>query len=296
MKRLALFALLVFGLLTSSTGQTRAQADASIDPAFSNTKLSELGYPEFVIEANEDGFTVPSEVASGYVLVTLESLPDSASYVDFMQPAAGLDTAEATELALQSAAEDIAHEGWVYGGGTYAMFGDSAYAVVNLTPGEWQVAASHQIGEGEEIMTLHPLTVTDSSAELTAPEAALTIGLNDFAFDMSEATVPAGPQVYEVTNVGEAARQMVLWQSPREITVEDYEAFFASFETGTPAPDVMTELVWVGYTAILSPGQTVWVELDLDPGIYTPTSWVIDPETGAPALLLGMIANYEVVA
>ena len=84
--------------------------------------------------------------------------------------------------------------------------------------------------------------------------------------------------------------------TPREITVEDYEAFFASFETGTPAPDVMTELVWVGYTAILSPGQTVWVEVDLAPGNYTPTSWVIDPETGAPALLLGMIANYEVVA
>jgi hypothetical protein len=296
MKRLALFALLVLGLLASATSQAGAQSDAAIDPAFSNTKLSELGYPELVIEANEEGFTVPSEVASGYVLVTLTSLPDSASYVDFMQPAAGLDTAEATELALQSAAGDIAHEGWVYAGGTYAMFGGNAYVVVNLTPGEWQVAASHQIGEGEEIMTLHPLTVTESGANQTAPESAVTIGLNDFAFDMSDATVQAGPQVYEVTNIGEAARQMVLWQSPREITVEDYEAFFASFETGTPAPDVMTELVWVGYTAILSPGQTVWVEFDLAPGIYTPTSWVIDPETGAPALLLGMIANYEVVA
>jgi hypothetical protein len=249
-----------------------------------------------VIEANETGFTVPAEIDSGYVLVTLESLPDSASYVDFMQPAEGLDTAEATELALQSARDDIAHEDWVYAGGTYAMLGGSAHVVVNLTPGEWQVAASYQIGEGEEIMTLYPLTVTESDAAQTEPEAAVTIELNDIEFGLSSDTVQAGSQVYEVTNVGEAARQMVLWRSPREITVEDYEAFFASFETGTPAPDVMTELIWVGYTAILSPGQTVWVELALDPGIYTPTSWVIDPETGAPALLLGMIANFEVVA
>src|SRR5688572_23388251 len=264
MKRVLLFTLLIFGLLAGSAGQTAAQSDAAIEPAFSNTKLSELGYPELVIEAHEDGFTLPSEVASGYVLVTIDSLPDSASYVDFMQPAAGLDTAEATELALQSARDDIAHEGWVYAGGSYAVFGRSVSFVVHLTPGEWQVAASHQIGEGEEIMTLHPLTVTESGSDQTAPEADVTIELNDSAFGLSSETVPAGPQVYEVTNIREAARQMVLWQSPRAITVEDYEAFFASLETGTPGPDVMTELVWVGHTAILSPGQTVWVELDLE--------------------------------
>jgi hypothetical protein len=296
MKRIALFALLVFGLLAGSTSQTNAQADAKIEPAFSNANLSTLGYQEMVIEANETGFSVAAQIDSGYVLVTLESLPDSASYVNLMQPAEGLDTAEATELALQSARDDIAHEDWVYAGGTYAMFGGAAHVVVNLTPGEWQVAASYQIGEGEEVMTLYPLTVTKTDAAQTEPEEAITIELNDTEFGLSSDTVQAGSQVYEVTNVGEAARQMVLWQSPREITVEDYEAFFASFETGTPAPDVMSELIWVGYTAILSPGQTVWVELDLDPGIYTPTSWIIDPETGAPALLLGMIANYEVVA
>ena len=296
MKRFALFALLMVGLLAGSAGQTGAQEDSGIDPAFSNTILTTLGYPEIVIEANEEGFTVPSEISSGYLQVTLDSLPDSASYVDFMQPAEGLETAEATELALQSGRDDIAHEGWVYAGGSYAVSGGSVSFIVKLSPGQWQVAASHQIGEGEEIMTLYPLTVTDSGEAGSEPPADVTIELNDVEFLGLDAPVAAGPQLYKVTNVGDAPRQMVLFNSPREITVEDYEAFFASFETGTPGPDVMTQLVWVGYTAILSPGQTVWIELDLAPGIYTPTSWVVDPATGAPALLLGMIANFEVVA
>jgi len=296
MKRFALFALLAFALLAGIAGHAVAQEDSGIDPAFSNTMLSTLGYPEIVIEANEDGFTVPSKVTSGFILVTIGSLPESASYVDFMQPPAGLDTAGATELALQSARDDIAHEGWVYGGGSYAVMGDAVSFVVDLTPGEWQVAASYQIGEGEEIMTLYPLTVIESDDTQTAPEAGVAIELNDTEFVLSNDSITAGPRLYEVTNVGEAARQMVLFNAPREITVEDYQAFFASFETGTPGPDVMTQLVWVGYTAILSPGQSVWIELDLDPGTYTATSWVVDPETGAPALLLGMIANFEVIS
>jgi hypothetical protein len=174
------------------------------------------------------------------------------------------------------------------------MDGGEVSFVVNLAPGEWQVAASYQIGEGDEIMTLYPLTVTESEGPGTEPEAAATIELNDIEFILPEGDVPAGPQVYKVTNVGQQPRQVVLWSTPRALTVEDFEQSFASFQTGTPGPEVMSQLVWVGYAAILSPGQTVWLELDLQPGAYAPVSYVLDAESGMPAVLLGMVGNFTV--
>lgn len=294
MNRLFTWIGLSFALLLASASVVSAQSDAGIDPRFTNGALSTLGYQSIVIEALSEGFNVPTEIEAGYTYVTLTSLPDSASYVLFVQPEEGIEGEELAAMALESGAGDIAHEGWNYGGGSYSIFGNSAYFVVDLTPGEWQIAASYMIGEGEEIMTMHPLTVTESTADHVAPEAALTIEHNDTEFIITDEDVAAGPQIYKFTNVGNAPRQMVLWSTPRELTVEDYQAFFASFDSGTPGPEVMTQLVWVGYHAIISPGQTVWLELDLDPGIYSTTSWIIDPETGAPALLLGMIDNFTV--
>ena len=86
---------------------------------------------------------------------------------------------------------------------------------------------------------------------------------------------------------------MVLFKTPRAFTSEDFAGFFASFETGTPSAEFMS-MIWVGYTAVASPGYGTWIELDLEPGIYTATSWVIDAETQMPALLLGMVESFTV--
>ncbi|MDQ3657146.1 MAG: hypothetical protein M3457_18995 [Chloroflexota bacterium] len=64
-------------------------------------------------------------------------------------------------------------------------------------------------------------------------------------------------------------------------------------ESATPQASPFT-MTWVGYAALTSPGYSTWIELDLEPGTYTATSWVVDPETGAPALLLGMAQSFEV--
>jgi hypothetical protein len=297
MKRIVMIGL--FGLLAlgSILGIASAQIGTDeINPAFSNEILSTLGYQEIVIGATEVGFDVPSEIGAGYALVTLESLPETFTYVNFIQIPDDLSEEEAREMALESARDDIAHEGWVYGGGSYAMFGEAVTFIVKLAAGEWTIAASSQGGmEGEEVMYLYPLTVTASDGPGQAPPTDYVIELNDTEFILPGDSAPSGPAIYEFTNVGEAPRQMVLWKSPREIAVEDFQAFFASFETGTPGPEVLSQIEWKGYSAIISAGQTVWLELDLEPGIYTPTSWVVDPETGMPALLLGMIANFEVV-
>ena len=139
-------------------------------------------------------------------------------------------------------------------------------------------------------MTLTPLTVRNATPAASVPiEADVTLELQDVAFGLSTENVPTGPQLWHVTNTGEQPRQMVLLRTPRAFTSDDFATFFQSMDAGTPSPDFMA-MVGVAYTAVASPGYGTYVELDLDPGIYTATSWVIDPETQMPALLLGMNA------
>ncbi|HYI25813.1 MAG TPA: hypothetical protein VD767_10415 [Thermomicrobiales bacterium] len=276
--------------------QPVAAQDAEI--AFSSEIIDSYGFPELQVTFNGSEFEVPTEVDAGYHVVVLTPSDDTAVYVDFMQPPAGLSDEEATEIALAAAAMDVVEPGWVFGGGSYAFENTPTRFIVYLKPGEWKIAASWQLDEdgAEEIMTLYPLTVGEhgvSSAGEMDPEPSVVMELNDTEFGGLDETIPAGPTLFEVRNVGEQPRQMVLFRTDRELTSDDFADWFASMESATPAAPPF-QMTWVGYAALTSPGYSTWIELDLEPGIYTATSWVIDPETGMPALLLGMVQSFTV--
>lgn len=290
----ACFALLMLLVLTIAPASAQ---DADI--LFSHDKIDGYGFPELAITFNGTTFETPSQVTAGYHTVVLTPGEGFAVYADFMQVPAGLSHEEAVDLALQAGAMDETSPGWTYGGGSYAFANTTIKFVVNLDAGEWQIAASFMAeAEGaEEIMELHPLTVipaaTATPQPVDGPTADVIMTLEDITFGGLEGPVAAGPTLFEVRNTGEQPRQMVLFRTDRALTSDDFAAWFAAMESGTPpaAPFAMT---WVGYAALTSPGYSTWIELDLEPGTYTATSWVIDPETGMPALLLGMVQSFEV--
>jgi hypothetical protein len=269
-----------------------------LDISFSSEKIDSYGFPELHVTFNGTDFEVPAEVEGGYHVVVLTPTADTAVYVDFMQPPAGLSHDEMVEKALQAGAMDIVEPGWNFGGGSYAFQDTEVRFIVYLKPGEWQIAASWQLDEdgAEETMELYPLTVTEygaSSAGEMDPEPDVVMEMNDTEFGGLDTAIPSGPTLFEVRNVGEQPRQMVLFRTDRALTSEDFAQWFGSFESATPMADPF-QMTWVGYAALTSPGHSTWIELDLEPGIYTATSWVIDPETGMPALLLGMVQSFEV--
>ncbi|MBA2468993.1 MAG: hypothetical protein H0V37_06270 [Chloroflexia bacterium] len=296
--RLLHLAITIFLLGLASIAPATAQED--IDISFSSEKIDSYGFPELLVTFNGSEFEVPTEIEAGYHVVVLTPSADTAVYVDFMQPADGLSEDEMIQTALQAAAMDEVEPGWTFGGGSYAMQNMPTRFIVRLDPGEWQIAASWQLDEdgAEETMSLNPLTVTDSGASTAGemePEPDVVMELNDVEFGGLDAAVPTGPTLFEVRNVGEQPRQMVLFRTDRALTSDDYAAWFSSMESesATPAPPPF-EMTWVGYAALTSPGYSTWIELALEPGTYTATSWVVDPETGAPALLLGMVQSFEV--
>ena len=124
-------------------------AQAEIDPAFSDTLIRELGYPEITVNA-------PEALPAGLYLITLVAPEGLVGYVNIMQPPTGLSEEEATRLALDAAANDLVQPDWVYLGGTNTPNpGENASFVIDLQPGEFQWAAStYSEGGADEIMHL----------------------------------------------------------------------------------------------------------------------------------------------
>jgi hypothetical protein len=302
---LGVAALLVMVTFPPARGAV-AQEGPGTDWSFSNQTLATLGLPEITLRQMPDGTVegAPAEIAAGRYLVSLTSVGEVSSYVNFVQIPAGVSEEEATAQVLETASQDVPHAGYVYGGGSFALENETAWFVVELTAGDWRTAMSYQAGgDSEEIMQLIPLTVTAEIASPPATPAASVIPasvrlqLRDVAFGGLEQPVPAGPRIWEITNVGEQPRQVVFWRTAQPVTVEQFQQMMAGMMSGTPVPGAPTfdQFTGVAYAAILTPGKTVWLEPDLTPGPYMVVSYVFDPESGQPAFALGMIQPFTVV-
>ena len=87
----------ILGLVVGSAPVTLAQGGPSVAPAFSNEILSTLDLPGIELTQSEDGTIegLPDELVAGTYLVTIASDGDFATYVNFVQPPAGLSPEEA---------------------------------------------------------------------------------------------------------------------------------------------------------------------------------------------------------
>ncbi len=273
-----------------------------VDTSQSDEIIDTLGYPEIEIAAGPDGFTAPDTLAAGLYLVTLSAPEPYVAYVDIMQPPAGLSDDEALELAQAAAQNDLAQPGWVYAGGNNTFEpGVPVKFIVSLAPGEYRIAASYyELGSEDEEMRLLPLTVTETatSAPADGPDATATLDMtDDLRYTVSPDPVPAGPQVWEITNSGQHhAHHAVFFRVPDDVTADDIVADFAALMSGTPpaGPPLVSQFQHVGYAALQSGGQTTWIELDLEPGTYAVICFIVDPATGMPHVINGMTTTFTV--
>ena len=314
MRQRLIFLVMVVALFASSAVAVAAQ---EVDPAFSDEKLGELGYPVVQIHVGPDGVEAPSTLEAGYYLIEFSSEGEYAGYLDIMVPPDGLSQEEATELALAAARDDLAQPGWQYLGGANTFeVGVPVTFAIYLAPGEYQVAASYYLpNDANEIMTLVPLTVTEPGSGATpvsaTPEAravfvqpavdVILIMNDDLQYivdpDGSAEAVPAGPQIWEITNTGtEHSHHVVMWSVPEGTTADDITAELGGLMMGTPPAEdaLMMQMQGVGYAALQSGGHKTWYEFDLAPGSYAVICYIIDPETGMPHVMNGMVTVFEV--
>jgi uncharacterized cupredoxin-like copper-binding protein len=134
--------------------------------------------------------------------------------------------------------------------------------------------------EGGEYLLL------DEEVSLPVETADVTIEakLLDFAFDLSETSVPAGSVVaFTLPNEGEYPHELAVVRLPEGATVEQVLS----------DPALEAEVQFLG-GAFAEPGETGYFALqNLEPGTYTAVCFVDVPE-GVPHVMRGMVAEFTV--
>ncbi|MGB3306486.1 MAG: hypothetical protein WBA63_09905 [Thermomicrobiales bacterium] len=310
------FMFTVAGAIAPFTALVARAQSGRIDPAFDSDVLRALGFPEIKVHVTPEGIGAPSNLEAGIYHVTLSASDDWIAYVDFMIPPAGLDEKTATEQALAAGSQDLVNPDWWYGGGSnLGAPGVPVSFLIDLKPGAYQVAASYYSFDRsvEEVMQLSPLTVTapgttgspqatpvaaGAATPVVEPQADVVVTETDeLRYELSSTTIPAGPQVWKITNAGEHhAHHAVIMRVPDGTTADAIIAGFEPVLQGTPpaADSPVAQMTWVGYAALQSGGATTWTGFDFEPGTYAVICYIFDLETGMPHFVNGMVTMFIV--
>lgn len=206
------------------------------------------------IVATDDGVDMPSEIPAGYVRFNIENnrseaefgpilarLNEGVTMDDFMTAVSGEDPMGAVMLVT------------LYGG-TGVEAGSTLDYISEMSPGDYVLLEF----EGEGFASF---TVTgDAMDDVAEPESDVTMALLDFGFGVP-AFVPAGPQVWHITNIGMQWHEISMVKAPDGInSVADARAAMAAGDVEEPEQ----VLFWAPTGA----GTDTWITLDLEPGTY----------------------------
>jgi plastocyanin len=282
----------LLALVAGAVGYRSGPAVAREEPG-----LAGMGYPELRVVRSADGYETPTEASPGLVLLTVEAAGEEAADVIIARLPEGVTIEQAQEMIRASADEefpDFAYE-WAFAGGTIAAPGETSQVLLDLEAGEWAILLSVDEPGAEEVRPLSVEVGTGTTME--PPDADAEIELQEYAFVGLPEGAAAGRQIWQVTNTGEQPHILVLLSSPEAITMEQIMTLL-SLDEGSPPPDDLgfdpSTIVEGGFVHVISPGQTVWVELDLAAGTNIALCFIPDRETDMPHALMGMIGIFTV--
>ena len=249
---------------------TSAQSDA--DSLFAG-----MGYPELAIEISDTGIELPPSIPAGRTLISVHnsgSMPARAELALDPDPSS-MSSTPATLIPNWLANNTFP------GMPNWTPHGATGYAVSDLLPGSYTVSSG---------MTVRMLTVTGppelvaSPAPDAEPPSTATVTLFEFDFQLP-ANVSSGAQIWKVVNAGRMPHELQLAAIPAGTTRDDLlDAIGRAQMPGTP----------VGGLSQLSPGSAAWLEVDLPPGTYAAVCYIIDPDTGDPHAVEGMVEVFTV--
>ncbi len=280
----AISASIVLPGLAFGQGESSPAASATTAGAL----LKDLGLPEIVITATDDGLQIPADVTAGTVLLTLDNQSQGYASIGFVQLAEGISQADLEAGLSGGGIPDFAHESTMTGGAS-AEPGMSGMVAFELTAGDWFI-----LNTGGEVPTVDTLTVTGEFAAVEIPAAALIeMSHHDFTIP---AGIAAGPQIWQLTNTDPVLHHIVLLSYPGEISEENALALVMAQEGAgdPPAGYDPNDVGFLGESGLLSTGVNNWVEFDLQPASYIALCFISDPGSEVPHVAEGMIEVFTV--
>lgn len=282
------FAALLAVLMFLPLGATVAAQGATPSAALA-------AYPEVAVTLTDSDIQVASvQIPAGYIRLTVTNSGSDENGVGLLAVPEGTSL-DAMSQATPEPGNFIPPFFYsdTVAGGVGLLPGETVSQVVKVDPGQWLMFA-----EGDQQPV--PVTVAESGdSVMDAPVADATITEMDFSFGGVD-TLAAGPQVLAVTNEGQQPHMFDFFQVPDGTTMEQVQATLSTPDNATPAPGGLQEsditMVSGGQVLMQSSGTTVWMDVDLQPGTYVLVCFVIDPATGMPHAMEGMVSLFQVGA
>ncbi|MGC4193072.1 MAG: hypothetical protein QM589_18145 [Thermomicrobiales bacterium] len=277
-------------------GASAQGATAAGSPGADSSLLEGLRLPVLAGTFTSSGLDLPSEIAAGPTLVTLDNQTDSSVSVTFGQVPDDVSIEEFQRVVDS----DDALPAWtakaVTPGSVDAEPHATASIVLDFAPGTWTVITSTDPHVDVAATTL-AATGTMQAGSADAIHADLTVAMGEYTFDFPD-QVPAGPQIWRVTNNHTILHDLVLFKTPDPVTKDDVMNGLMAGMNGTPVAGAFSfeTAMPVAILPVISGGESVWVEVNLAPGNYVAICFLTDPGSEMPHAAAGMIDTFVVPA
>jgi hypothetical protein len=265
------------------------------------TPLAAAGLPQLTITLTDQGFQAPAETPSGRYLVTLDNQSKSDGEIDFTMLSSGTTIQNLiTDFATPVGQQEQPLPGYIYkstiAGGPTAPAGQKGQAIVNLTEGTWVVWHGGQATPKPIEMKVTKGTDPNAAPE---PKAGVSVGLTEYSFSGLDQPVTAGTQVWTMANTGKQPHFIEIDKAPEGTTSQQILDLLKSGGPGSPPPNatppaLASQLQFIGDTAVISPGETMWVTFTLQPGTYAALCFFPDEQNGMPHAMEGMVQVFTV--
>ena len=248
--------------------------------------------PEVTIKAADFSFDAPDQIEAGRVSLKLENVGHEDHQVQLVRLNDGV-TLEQLEAALQQGPEAALPLVTLAGGVGLAAPNHHEQAVLDLTEGQYVMLCLVSGEDGVPHVAkgmLKPIQVVarKSQAVVQEPKSDVSIVLKDFRFEMP-AEIKAGRLTWKVTNQGPQPHEVFIVKLLPGKTLDDLTAFMHTYEGEPPVEDAAA-----GRVAVMGPGQTGWVNLDLSAGDYVALCHITDPASGKAHAEMGMMTPFSV--
>ncbi len=259
------------------------------------------------LSATEYAIQAPDSVPAGWTTLRFANHGQELHYAHIVR----LDSGKTVSELVGAYAEAIRTSGprpsWVtrFGGPGGTAPGDSASVTQLLEPGSYvwicpveDDAGSPHFGKGEfKSFVVYPAE-SPLAVGLAAPEAAVTIRLLDFSFDLGD-SLPSGQYTVRVQNAGVEPHDLVLMKLAPGVTVEELERWLnperarRPGEAEEPPPPMESIGTPVGGVAAIRPTMEAFFEADISPGEYVLMCMATAPD-GRSHIEHGMIRPLSV--
>jgi uncharacterized cupredoxin-like copper-binding protein len=240
------------------------------------------------IVAREFAFDMPDTLRSGLTTLRLRNAGNEPHHLMLFRLDAGKGLADVSAIL----ARDVAYPAWMHAvGGPNAVIGRRQSAVtVLLAPGSYvafcYIPSPDRVVHSAKGMLKTLTVVTAPGTAARMPRGDVTVTLLDYGFKFTR-PLTAGHHRITVTNEGKQPHELILSRLAPGKNTADF-VHWIERQDGPPPVEPY------GGVTDIAPGETVLLDVDIQPGRYSVLCRVRDAADGKPHDRHGMTADIVV--